>query len=94
VTSLKKDDVFRAEMPGSGGHGDPVLRDPAAIRSDLALGKITAAHAQEAYGAAGEAESDATPLVASDGTRTEWLPAGPVAEQRHQASRGFQETNR
>jgi N-methylhydantoinase A/oxoprolinase/acetone carboxylase beta subunit/N-methylhydantoinase B/oxoprolinase/acetone carboxylase alpha subunit len=94
VISLKKDDVFRAEMPGSGGHGDPVLRDPAAIRSDLALGKITAAHAQEAYGATGEAESDATPLVASDGTRTEWLPAGPVAEQRHQASRGFQETNR
>jgi N-methylhydantoinase B len=40
-------DVFRAEMPGSGGHGKPLDRDPRAVEEDLRLGKITPQHAAE-----------------------------------------------
>jgi N-methylhydantoinase B len=45
-------DVIRHEQPGGGGHGDPALRDPAAIQRDLADGKITAEHARTFYGLA------------------------------------------
>lgn len=50
VVTMRKDDVFRAEMPGSGGHGAPFERDPAAVAKDARLGKITAEHALSAYG--------------------------------------------
>ncbi len=48
--TIRAGDVIRHEQPGGGGHGDPALRDPAAIRRDLADGKITAAHARRFYG--------------------------------------------
>lgn len=82
VVTLKKGDVFRAEMPGSGGHGDPALRASAAIRRDLELGKITAAHARVGYGAAGEAVSAATPLASSEPSEA----AARHPEQRRKAS--------
>jgi N-methylhydantoinase B len=37
-------------MPGSGGHGDPLLRDPAAVAEDVRQEKITVLHALDAYG--------------------------------------------
>jgi N-methylhydantoinase B len=43
-------DVIRHEQPGGGGHGDPALRDPAAIARDLEDGKITVGHAHRFYG--------------------------------------------
>jgi N-methylhydantoinase B len=43
-------DVIRHEQPGGGGHGDPALRDPAAIARDLEDGKITRDHATAFYG--------------------------------------------
>ena len=49
---MKEGDVFRAEMPGSGGFGDPFLRDPEAVRRDVLQGKVTPAHARAAYGVA------------------------------------------
>jgi N-methylhydantoinase B len=36
--------------PGAGGYGDPDARDPAAVRRDLRLGKLSAAAARERYG--------------------------------------------
>ena len=42
--------VVRHEQAGGGGWGDPALRDPAAVRADLADGKITAARAAADYG--------------------------------------------
>jgi len=42
--------VLSVRTPGGGGHGDPAERDPAAIRRDLRLGKLTAEAARERYG--------------------------------------------
>jgi len=50
VVTMRKNDVFRAEMPGSGGHGAPLQRDPAAVAEDARLGKVTPEHALSAYG--------------------------------------------
>ena len=52
VRKMKKGDVFRAEMPGSGGFGHPFERDPEAVRRDVLQGKVTPAHARAAYGVA------------------------------------------
>ena len=41
---------LRLVQPGGGGYGDPLDRDPAAVQADAAQGKITAAHARDAYG--------------------------------------------
>lgn len=50
IKRFKKGDVFRAEMPGSGGYGDPLARDPKAVLEDVRQEKISLAHAREAYG--------------------------------------------
>jgi N-methylhydantoinase B len=39
---MRKGDVIRHEQAGGGGHGDPALRDPAAVERHLADGKVTA----------------------------------------------------
>ena len=52
VRKMRKGDVFRAEMPGSGGYGDPFKRDPEAVCRDVIQGKVTPAHALTAYGVA------------------------------------------
>jgi N-methylhydantoinase B len=49
IDIMKKDQVFRGEMPGSGGHGDPFLRDPDAVLEDVRQEKVTPAHARAAY---------------------------------------------
>ena len=49
---MKKGDVFRHEMAGGGGFGDPRQRDPAAIREDLLDGKVTREGAMRDYGLA------------------------------------------
>ena len=50
VRSMRAGEVFRSEMPGSGGYGDPLERDASAVAKDIKLGKMSAAHAREAYG--------------------------------------------
>jgi N-methylhydantoinase B len=48
--TLQRDDVFRHEMAGGGGYGDPLERDPALVREDVLDGKVSPAHARAAYG--------------------------------------------
>jgi N-methylhydantoinase B len=48
--TLQRDDVFRHEMAGGGGYGDPLDRDPALVREDVLDDKITVPHARAAYG--------------------------------------------
>ena len=47
---VRKGDRFVIEISGGGGYGDPKLRDPAAVRDDLACGRISAKAAREIYG--------------------------------------------
>lgn len=50
VRVVSQDDVFRAEMAGSGGYGNPVDRDPAAVLEDVRQGKMSVEHAAQVYG--------------------------------------------
>ena len=48
--SLKPGDEIRLLLPGGGGHGDPFLRDPEAVRRDVAAGLVSAESARDEYG--------------------------------------------
>jgi N-methylhydantoinase B len=50
IRVMNTGDVFRAEMAGSGGYGDPWERDPIAVFEDVTQEKITPEHARAAYG--------------------------------------------
>ncbi len=76
-TRLKQGDVFRHTSPGGGGYGNPMERDPQATLEDWRSGKVTAAHAREAYGvvideAAGQVDAPATAKL-----RNPRPPTGP-----------------
>jgi N-methylhydantoinase B len=49
---LKRGDVFRHDLPGAGGFGDPSARDPAAVLADVRLGLVTPEGALRDYGVA------------------------------------------
>ena len=50
VQTMRQGETFRAEMAGSGGYGDPLERDPLAVAEDVRQEKLSAAHAEAAYG--------------------------------------------
>lgn len=50
VEKLKRGDVFRHEMSGGGGYGDPLDRDPEAVLRDVVEEKVTPGHAEREYG--------------------------------------------
>jgi N-methylhydantoinase B len=50
IRTLKYGDVFSHELPGGGGWGDPMTRDPAAVLEDVRNGFVTVEHARAAYG--------------------------------------------
>jgi len=59
-------ETLRVRTSGGGGYGDPLDRDPALVLSDVRLDKISAAHAETAYGVvvrAGEVDLEATRRV-------------------------------
>jgi len=51
-TTLMKGEVFYHRLPGGGGHGDSLLRDPEAVAADVLNEKISPAHARAEYGVA------------------------------------------
>ena len=50
VEKLGRGDVFRHELSGGGGYGDPLERDPASVLRDVIEEKVTSEHAQCEYG--------------------------------------------
>jgi N-methylhydantoinase B len=48
--TLGMGDVYRHAMAGGGGFGNPFERDPEKVRADVLDGKVTVAHARDAYG--------------------------------------------
>ena len=50
IRQIKRGDVFRCEMPGSGGYGDPLERSVDAIVEDVRQEKMSVAHARSEYG--------------------------------------------
>jgi N-methylhydantoinase B len=49
-TTLRAGDVFHHRMPGGGGWGDPLDRDPEAVVGDVRDEKVTRGAARELYG--------------------------------------------
>ncbi len=64
LDQLRRDDVVSLRMPGAGGYGDPLQRDPALVAADVLDGKVAAAAALRDYGvvldAAGRVDETAT----------------------------------
>ncbi|MBA3038177.1 MAG: hydantoinase B/oxoprolinase family protein [Alphaproteobacteria bacterium] len=52
IQTIPEGDTIIIEMPGGGGHGDPNLRDPEAVASDVALGYVSPEAARAQYGVA------------------------------------------
>lgn len=50
LTTVDNGDVLRVRLAGGGGHGDPLLRDAAAVLDDVLEEKMTIGHARTAYG--------------------------------------------
>jgi N-methylhydantoinase B len=48
--TLRRGDVFRHELPGAGGWGDPKLRDTTLVAKDLRDGLVTIEGAARDYG--------------------------------------------
>ena len=79
-------DLVTVRTPGGGGYGDPLERDPALVRRDVARGYFTAEDAERDYGVVlrgapleVDVEATATPAAQRGaGAR----PAGPGEERR------------
>jgi N-methylhydantoinase B len=50
IQTIPTGDRLIIEMPGGGGYGDPMSRDPAVVADDVRLGLVSAAAAQQKYG--------------------------------------------
>lgn len=48
--TIKRGDVYRHILPGAGGWGDPLARDPTVVLDDVLDEKITPAYARREYG--------------------------------------------
>ena len=61
---VREGDVVIMESAGGGGYGDPLERDPEAVRADVLAGFVSAARAREGYGVvldgSGEVDRKAT----------------------------------
>jgi N-methylhydantoinase B len=54
--TLKRGETYRHVMAGGGGFGDPLLRAPEQVQSDVLDGKVSPAHAASAYGVVVQAD--------------------------------------
>jgi N-methylhydantoinase B len=50
VDQLKAGDLLSIRLPGSGGYGPPIERDPEIVRWDVLNGKVSPESAREHYG--------------------------------------------
>lgn len=62
LLAIRAGDVFRHELAGAGGWGDPFERDPLAVLADVRAGKVSREHAREAYGV----------VIKADATGVDW----------------------
>ena len=83
VEKLRKGDVYRHEMAGGGGYGDPLEREPADVLRDVVEEKVTPEHAERAYGVVVVRTEGSDPwrldLGATDRLRADLRAAAPAA---------------
>jgi N-methylhydantoinase B len=78
ITRVNAGEVLRIEMPGAGGWGDPLDRDPARVLQDVFEERISLARAGAAYGVVLDAEGMAVDDAATRALR-EQMRAQPGA---------------
>lgn len=66
---LKRGDIVRYVTPGGGGYGDPYLRDPEAVLTDVENGWVYLDAARDLYGVA-ISEVDGDYVIDESGTET------------------------
>jgi len=66
---IRRDEVFRHELAGAGGWGDPFARDPEAVLADVRDGKLSVEAARSAYGVVLTAEGSSVDQEATERTR-------------------------
>ena len=77
-------DAVRIEMPGGGGWGEPLRRDPARVLEDVVVGKISPGRARAVYGVIVDPERRMVDLAATErrrATMTGESPARPTAAE-------------
>lgn len=82
-TLLARGDLHVCRVPGGGGYGDPLLREPERVLSDVVSGRVTASVARDVYGVvlAGETVDDGKTVALRDALRRERLDeARPVGD--------------
>jgi N-methylhydantoinase B len=67
--TLRKGQVFRHELPGAGGYGDPLTRDLALVAKDLRDGLVTITGAARDYGVIAHGDPPEIDLAASERLR-------------------------
>jgi N-methylhydantoinase B len=50
VTEFEKGDLLHERLPGAGGYGDPLKRDPEAVAADVVAGAVSPEAARDVYG--------------------------------------------
>ena len=66
---LRRGDVFRHELPGGGGWGDPLDRDPASVLNDVRNEYISVKGANRDYGIVIDSSTWTVDLVATRNLR-------------------------
>ncbi|MBI4182925.1 MAG: hydantoinase B/oxoprolinase family protein [Proteobacteria bacterium] len=69
--TMRRGEVFRGEMPGGGGYGDPLERDARAVLHDIVQEKMTLRHARDEYGIVVEPATLTLDLAATRKLRAE-----------------------
>ncbi|MEX2642122.1 MAG: hydantoinase B/oxoprolinase family protein [Acetobacterales bacterium] len=78
ILTFGKGEVLRGEMPGSGGWGDPLMRDPALVVEDIRQEKMTAGHARELYGVVVDADTLTVDAAATEAARATMRESPPT----------------
>ncbi len=67
--TFRAGEVFRHQLPGGGGFGDPLARDPAAVAKDLRDGLVTVAGAARDYGVVAQGDPPQVDVAATAALR-------------------------
>ncbi len=71
LLEIQRDDVFRHELAGAGGWGDPLEREPRLVLADVRNEKVSVEQARDAYGVALTTDGSAVDEAATARLRAE-----------------------
>ncbi len=75
--TLRREQVFRHELPGAGGWGDPFMRDLSLVAKDLRDGLVSIAGAECDYGVVARGDPPEIDTAATEALRRRGRPATP-----------------